>query len=65
VSTKSSLTIAGERIELLERTLREWRNNDWGGKLAWMVNGAPDPETGIAAAKSIVALNAKTDELLS
>ena len=53
------------RIAALEAALTHYRNLDWGTKMAWIVEGAPDRASGISASKEIVAANIKADAALA
>lgn len=56
---------AEARADAMAGLLRTIRNMEWGKKQAWIVNGPPDKETGIAAAKEITAMNVRIDAALS
>lgn len=56
----------GERIITLENALRPFcSGSEWGKWKAWLVNGAPDREQGIEAAKKIVRLNMMADSAIA
>ena len=47
------------------RALEPFRSGEWGAIKAWIVEGAPTREEGIAAARHLTALNAQVDALLA
>lgn len=60
------MDVQTSEVETLRKALEPFGSGgEWGKYLAWIVNGAPTREQGVAAAKQIVSWRNAVDQVLS